>query len=363
MQALPEPSRHGTVNALRAFVNVSDDDEFYLLVAWLLAALRPTGPYPVLVLHGEQGSAKSTVTRVLRQLCDPNNAPLRAEPRDGRDLMICATNSWLLVLDNLDHVVPWLSNALCRLSTGGGFSTRSLFTDSDEQIFNAMRPVVLNGITELATRADLLDRTVILHLPSLTESDYVPEEEFWPKFTAAQPHLLGALLDVLAGAMRELPNIRLDKVPRMADFARFGVAVERTLGWPTNAFLDAYTANRAGGHALVLEESLVAKAVLSWLAPIDDGFWTGTAAELLENLKHMMDEPIRREKHWPKTASVLSGHLRRLAPALRATGIDVRFDVDHWRRNITLEDTRKRASRASHASHESPDPLKAAGNA
>jgi hypothetical protein len=359
MQSLPEPERHGTVDGLRAFVNVSDASEFYLLVAWLLAALRPSGPYPVLVLHGEQGSAKSTVTRVLRQLCDPNDAPLRAEPRDERDLSITASNSWLIALDNLDRVHPRLSNALCRLSTGGGFSTRTLFTDDDEQLFDAMRPVVLNGITEIATRPDLLDRAVILHLPALADSRRLTEGEFWQAFTEQQPALLGALLDALAGAMRELPDVHLAKAPRMADFGRFGVAVERTLGWPAGAFLAAYTANRASAHALALEDSRVAMALASWLAPIEGGSWTGTAADLLENLSHIAGEKVTRLDDWPKTPSALSGHLHRLAPALRATGTDIRFGRSNRQRTISIESACKRASPASPAS---PTPSERTGD-
>src|SRR5256886_5689169 len=123
MLALPVPLPGGALDDLRPFLNVADDGDYRLLVTWLLAALRPRGPYPVLVLHGEQGSAKSTTARVLRMLIDPNGAPLRAEPHDDRDLMIAATNGWIVALDNLSHLPPWLSDALCRLATGGAFAT------------------------------------------------------------------------------------------------------------------------------------------------------------------------------------------------------------------------------------------------
>jgi hypothetical protein len=199
---------------------------------------------------------------------------------------------------------------------------------------------------------------VILHLPSLHENRRVTEDEFWCGFAERQPYLLGALLDTLAGAMRELPDVQLDGTPRMADFARFGVAVERTLGWPDGAFLDAYAANRTGAHALVLEDSLVAKALVGWLASFADGRWTGTATDLLKKLGDTVDEKVPRERDWPKTPAGLSGHLKRLAPALRASGIDVRFGRDMWRRSITIESVGKRASCASPASPEPPTPTR-----
>src|SRR5262245_60411988 len=154
MLPLPVPATGGSLQRLRQFTNLSHDNDWRLVVSWLLAALRPTGPYPVLVVYGEQGSAKSSLVRVLRALVDPNTAALRTTSREERDLVIAATNGWLIALDNLSHLPDWLSDALCRLATGSGFATRELYTDADETIFAAQRPIVLNGIAEVATRVD-----------------------------------------------------------------------------------------------------------------------------------------------------------------------------------------------------------------
>ena len=131
MNALPVPRRGGSIEALRPFLNVQGDEDFVLIVSWLVAALRPKGPYPVLVLQGEAGSAKSTAVRVLRALVDPNTSPLRSEPRETRDLMIAARNSWCIAFDNVSRLSPRLSDDLCRMATGGGFSTRQLYTDNE----------------------------------------------------------------------------------------------------------------------------------------------------------------------------------------------------------------------------------------
>jgi len=146
------PEKGGHIDELRPFVDVANDVHWVMIVAWIVAAFRPTGPYPVLVVNGEQGSAKSTVCRILWMLFDPNAAPLRSEPKEPRDLMIAATNAWCLMLENLSGVPAWLSDALCRIATGGGFATRKLYSDDEEKLFDAQRPVVLNGIPELATR-------------------------------------------------------------------------------------------------------------------------------------------------------------------------------------------------------------------
>jgi hypothetical protein len=122
MQPLPVPASGGSIEALRSFLNVRSDTDFVLAVAWALACLRIFGPYPVLVLSGEQGSAKSTFCAVLRALIDPNTAPLRALPREDRDLFIAATNGHVLAFDNVSGLPAWISDTLCRLATGGGFA-------------------------------------------------------------------------------------------------------------------------------------------------------------------------------------------------------------------------------------------------
>jgi hypothetical protein len=141
MQPLPTPILGGSANALRSFLNVQSDADFVLVVAWLLASMRDRGPYPVLVLCGEQGSAKSTFTTILRALVDPNTAPLRALPREDRDLFIAASNGHLLAFDNVSGLPAWVSDTLCRLATGGGFAVRQLYTDQDEVLFDACRPM------------------------------------------------------------------------------------------------------------------------------------------------------------------------------------------------------------------------------
>ncbi len=323
MLPLPEPVRGGTIEGLRAFINVSEDDAWRLVVGWLLAALRPQGgPFPVLALHGEQGSAKSTATRALRALVDPNVAALRAEPREPRDLMITATNGWIIALDNLSRLPVWLSDAICRLSTGGGFGTRELYSDGDEVLFDATRPVAVNGIEEVCVRGDLADRAVMVMLPAVAEDDRQTETDFWRTFEAERPALLGALLDVVVVGLRNLPHVRLDRVPRMADFAVWVVACEPALGWEPGAFLRAYAGARRDANESILEASAVAAALIGFMANRQE--WTGTAGELLEAIGAAVTEKLRQDRHrWPQSPQGLSGALRRLAPALRAAGVDI----------------------------------------
>ena len=176
MQPLPVPISGGDLDDLKELCNV-DDTGLILIVSWLLSALRGQGPFPVLEVLGEQGSAKSTLARILRSLVDPNTAPLRSMPRTERDLAITARNAWVLVFDNLSRLSDSTSDAICRLATGGGFSTRQLYTDGEEEIFDSKRPVILNGIVDVATRTDLIDRCLVLTLKSIPEKARKTEEE------------------------------------------------------------------------------------------------------------------------------------------------------------------------------------------
>jgi hypothetical protein len=270
--------------------------------------------------------------------------------------MIGATNSWLLAFDNVSHLPGWFSDALCRLSTGGGLVTRALYTDSDEVFLDAQRPVVLNGIEEIATRSDLLDRSVIIYLLSILGSKRLLEDHFWKAFEKVWPRILGALLKAVSTALRRLPRVHLDQAPRMADFATWVTAAEPALGWPNGTFLKAYRANIEAAQELALEFSLVATAieefvervVVPGLVPgfgvdsnmIDDA-WVGTATELLRVLENE-DSSRKRQRGWPRSPAALSNALRRLAPVFRTRGIQIEFDQrwGHDRRRLIKIETR-----------------------
>src|SRR5262245_40735693 len=161
MLPLPEPQQGGSIECLNSFLNLTSRDDFVLIVAWLLAALRPNGPYPLLAISGEQGSAKTVLSKLLKALIDPNAAPVRSLSREERELMIAANNGYLLAFDNLSGVPAWLSDALCRLASGGSFAVRQLYTDDEEVLFEAARPILLNGIEGVSSRAGLGDRGVL----------------------------------------------------------------------------------------------------------------------------------------------------------------------------------------------------------
>ncbi len=321
---LPEPLRGGSLDALRALINVTDAD-FPLVIAWLEAALGTQGPYPVLAVSGEQGTAKSSFCRTMRGLVDPNAAPLRNLPRDERDLFIGAQNGHVQAFDNVSTLSIWLSDAICRLATGGGYVTRKLYTNGEEYLIDAMRPVILNGITDVADRGDLASRSLVLTLQPIPEDARRTEEELRVAVDAGLPGIFGALLDAMSEGLQRLPTVVLDGLPRMADFARWGAACD-----PSGRFTAAYAANCEQAARMTLEADPVATALRSFMSTsgtytgVVGGLWSGTHKELLEKLGIYAGD-FRHARTWPATPRALRGALRRAAPGLRAAGVRIAF--------------------------------------
>jgi hypothetical protein len=321
MLPIPEPQRGGRIDELRDYIRV-DDDGFVLLVSWLLAVLRGQGPYPILGLTGEQGTGKSLTADLIRRLVDPHTAPLRSLPRDTRELFVTAINGHVLVFDNLSAVPADVADALCRLSTGGGFSARALYTNTDEVLFDGRRPIAMTSITDVASRSDLADRLIIVRLDTIPDDERQTEAALRAAFEQVAPRLLGALLDVVAHGLMQLPHTRLNRYPRMADYAQWISACETAI-WSAGMHLSVYETNRQEASDTVLDADPVAMALRQYMDGRSEH--TTTATELLATLGEHAGEHLRRSRQWPTSAKGLQ--LARLAPALRRVGIT----IDHSR--------------------------------
>jgi hypothetical protein len=333
--ALPFPERGGSLRELRTMLNLTDEDQFHLIVGFLIGALNPTGSYPILELTGEQGSAKSTTARMLKQLIDPGVAVSRTTPRNEHDLAVAANGSWMLVFDNLSHLGEQMSDAFCRMSTGGSFTTRRLYTDDAEQVFSYQRPVIVNGINGVALRADLLERTLSVELAPIPASARKTEGELTKEFESMRPRLQGALYDAVASALAHKDSLPRYDLPRLADFAEWVTAAEPALGWTPGTFLAAMSANKLRSTERALDEYEGLVPALTALtssssSQASHGEWRGTATELLALLAE--DKP-----DWlPRNPNQLTRILRRLQAPLRDAGLQVAFDRGAAARLITL---------------------------
>ena len=321
MKELPRPVAGGSIGKIRDFLNVESDGDFVLAVSWILAALRPHGPFPIMVLNGEMGSSKSTFSNILKSLVDPSASSIRTLPRKDTDLFISASNAYVLAFDNISSLSNSISDTLCRLSTGGSHVARELFTNQKEMTFSATRPMILNGIEEFVNRSDLADRSLFLTLESIPEDRRKAETEFWTSFEAERPYILGALFDGMVEGLRNINSTRLPKLPRMADFALWASACEGAF-WDKGALWKAYNDNREDVIEHVIEADPLADTLRAFIAKQTQREWSGTASDLL---KYLTANGRNKPRGYPSSPHSLSGHLRRVATFLRKMGIEIEF--------------------------------------
>lgn len=322
MGALPEPDlsvEPGDVPGLLAGLLNMNDDSLRLAVGWLVAALIPDIAHPVLILRGEQGTAKSTAARIITRIVDPGPAPLRQPPKDVDAWTTSASSSWVVCLDNVSRLSHDVSDALCRAVTGDGLVKRSLFTNNDSFVITMRRAIIMTTIEAGAARGDLAERSLVLNLLPIGEKR-VGEREIEAAFLDAHPQLLGGLMRLCGLVLGKLPTVRLAHAPRMADFAMVLAAIDDVLGWDGAALTD-YIATLAQSHLDVIEGNAVASHLLAYLE--EDGDWYGSPSELLAKLEERFGDHSR-PSDWPKNGRGLTGALTRLNPALRGVGWEYR---------------------------------------
>ena len=328
-------SRH-RLDGLRALVNLPEDD-YRLAIGWVVAAYLTGIPHPILLVQGEQGTAKSNLIRTLLALVDPQPAADRTPPRDQREWAIFARASWAFSFDNITDLPPWLSNALCKGVTGDAVLQRVLHSDEDIGVYSFQRVIALTTIAirhEVA--GDLADRIL------LVEPDVIDVRRTEADITAARavalPGALGAVLDLVAGVLRQLPSTSVENAPRMADFAKVLAALDAVTGWDT---LGSYRAKVATLALSLIEGNTFAYAIyklatLPSPGGLDPTPWEGTAAELLDTLRRLCAEARMPTADLPEDVRAAGRQVREIAPSLRKAGVDIRASRTGKRRALRI---------------------------
>ncbi len=334
-----EPMRSDIENPLWLicdFLNLEQEDQ-HLFGIYLATCLIPGIPHPIPVLHGEKGSGKSILQRIIRKLVDPAMQELSCIPNDKNELALYLSHNYCPAFDNLDDLKDWQSDMLCQASTGGGISKRELYSDDDEVILSFKRCVSLNGINCEARRADLLDRSLVFSMKRIEPGNRRSENEFWREFEKQRPLILGGMFDAVAGAMRVHQDVKLDGLQRMADFCIWGYAVAEAAGIGGERFLELYQKNIGAANEEAISGSPVAIAVMAFMS--DKAEWEGRAAELLKELEPIAEqEKINiKAKKWPKSAATLGKRLREVSSNLRDIGIILTEDRSGDKRTLLLQ--------------------------
>lgn len=308
------PIECNDIDLLWNFFNVPEDKRCVLAVliaTWFI----PDISHPILILHGEPGTGKSTMSRMLRQLVDPSATPTLAAPRNAELADQIFDHNWLAPLDNLSKIPGWLSDMLCRVVTGEGSAKRVHYSNDDDFIRSYRRCVILNGIGNPAIQADLLDRSIVIELIPI--DSLRTEEALMKAWEIALPRILGSIFRALSKAITLYPSILETSLPRMADFAKWGQAVASGLGYQPSQFMNDYISTIEQKWSDKIEDSPLATEILN-LIDNDGGCWKGSRSELCEEI---MLETNKSKAGWPKSPLGISKELTRLMPAFRENGI------------------------------------------
>jgi hypothetical protein len=337
---LPVPEKGGSLDPLWDLLPLHGERERLLVMGWLIGSLNPWGPYPVLILSGEKGAGKSTAGEILKRLLDPTKAPRRSEPENEGDIVIAAQNNHILLYDNLSQIPPRISDAFCRLSTGGGLSKRKLYTDDSEVVLEAQRPVILTGIGFGAIRDDLADRAIRVELSRIADEDRVTDSQLWTRFHREHPRILAALLDAVSVALWRFDEVeeRLGFLPRLADWIVWAEAGVGRFGVPLGELREAFYDVQGEFDSEFLESNPLGGAILLLTRDWQPGESRRyTSKQLLEELEKVVFGGQVNTKNlmdWPKSPEALVRRLPRLQSALRSAGVVVSKE-----RNLHLKQT------------------------
>jgi hypothetical protein len=318
---LPLPVAGGDLGELFSFINAEEED-YPLLTGFLLKCLVPDGTEPILILHGEQGSGKSSAAEVLKRIVDPSIPNMLKSVADVRTVAIYAQKTRVLLFDNLSHLSPETSDLMCSMATGGGHVERALYTNDELTEWSFKRPQILTGIDEIASRGDLLDRSIMVELSPILGGHYRAESDYWEDFTAAHPRLLGSLLNAICKALAGRRQTPKPVGSRMVEFAHLSTAVDVHLGYGEGAFMKRLLENKEHGHEVAIESSKVATAIGRLVDESPGHKWAGGLPALLMELTKRVDEESRR-KNWPTSTRQLGREIARVSPNLRGLGIKV----------------------------------------
>lgn len=308
------------------------------MLVFLVSCFISDFPHPVLAIYGQQGSAKSGLCRILKKLIDPSFLETPHFPQDLPGFIQLLDHHWALFFDNISTLPHWMSDTLCKAVTGDGFTKRKLFTNDKDVIYAFMRCIGINGINQVINKPDLLERSILIELSRISEIERKPEKLIWEQFEKKKPAILGGIFNTLVETLRVVPKIRLQKHPRMADFAIWGCAIAQALGESQEAFLSAYANNMNHQNEQILGDSLVATVLRRFIEQKVQ--WSGTPTELFNTLTNLAQNQginTDKEKSWPKAAHILVRRLNELKTNLTLDGIEIVTGIRGKQRIISVK--------------------------
>lgn len=313
------PKQDGDIKRILKYINIKENHILFL--CWLVCCFIPNMPHAMPIFFGEKGAAKTTACTLLKRIIDPSALETLTIQKNPRSLAVNLQQHWFLPFDNVSKIDEDISDTLCRAITGDGIQQRKLYTNADDYIFTFQKCLAINGINNVARRPDLMDRAILIELFRISENERKELSEIKYEFEQDLPYILGGIFDVLSKAMKIYPTVKLKKLPRMADFTRWGFAIGEALGGKGQEFLDEYVENRKSQNVEIINENIVATLMVAFMN--DKAEWNGRISELLQELIQIAPSCGINTKSvaFPSQPNVLSRRLNGLKSNLQSAGI------------------------------------------
>lgn len=327
-QAQVLPKAEGDITKIFKYINLNRYKT--LFICWLVSCFVPNIPHPMPIFYGEKGAAKSTACVLLKKLIDPSVLETLSMSKEEKSLVLNLKQHYYLPFDNVSAISNDTSDILCRAITGGALQFRKLFTDAEDYIFTFKRCLTINGINNVANRADLLDRSLLLELDRVTQDNRKNLQEVYSSFEEDRPYLLGSIFDLLSKAMSIFPTVNLSKLPRMADFCRWGYAIGEAMGGKGTEFLEEYNHNQSIQNVEAIHADTCAFLIVEYMRNRDT--WIGRVSELFKDLQKEAEKHGLNPKNKttiPQAPNALSRRIKAVKSNLEAVGIDIEFDNDN----------------------------------
>jgi putative DNA primase/helicase len=321
-QPHPEPLPLGNPWEFMRYCHIAEENRLLVLTT-LITSFIPGIAHPLWHVQGPQGSGKSSFCRLVKRIVDPSAAELQiVQPERETDFFLLLYHNYLVALDNLSGLNGRTSDLLCGASTGTAVSQRAYYTNLDTILIRLKNIVLLNGIVPLVSRADLLDRTITIHLDRIPADGRREERLVMEEFDAAIPQILGGIFSTLSKAMAIYPTVRLETLPRLADFARWGYSVAEALGGYGAQFLADFGANATAQGEEMLGQSTLALALFAYMDERDT--WETTVGQAYSVLLEAAT-PAKGDNSFPGKPQDMRRYLERLRVTLADAGITYQF--------------------------------------
>lgn len=331
-QCKPRRDKDIGIFDLQKYLNIKSPETLRLLLIYIVSCFIPKIAHPILITTGSHGAAKTTSNVLIKKLVDPALADIISLPRDKRDLFVQLNKGYMLFYDNIKKINPEFNDVFCQASTGGYQIARKLYTDDDIVTYKLQRCLLLNGIGNLTDQPDLLDRAISIRYERIGETVRMTEQELYTNFNQDLPYFLNDIFNIVSGAMKIIDSVKLDNLPRMADFARWGYAIAEVMGIGGGNFIKYYKANQLGLGLELIESNTTAMTIIGFMKR--EKVWKGSVKAFWELINDfaMRKNINRNDQTWAKNENSLSRRMTEIKVNLEEQGVFfTKKNVGHYK--------------------------------